>query len=434
MIAAHFEKSDARSDSYVTCNPPMSIVKTLQQRLGALRFPILSGVINAPTLRPDGSILTKPGYDTATGLLFDPRGVTFPTMSDRPSKADAESALALLDDLIGTFPFVELGDRAVALSAILTAIVRRSLPTAPLHGYTAPVAGSGKSKLVDVASMIASGTAASMISPGKTEEETEKRLGSQLLAGDSVIAIDNCEQPLGGEFLCQALTQTMVRTRILGKSETPEVPTNCFVTATGNNLTLIGDMTRRSLLCRLDPKVERPELRVFTREPVATAQADRARYVIAALTVLRAFHVAGRPNKPTPLGSFEEWSNLVRGALMWLGKGDPTSTMEEVRMRDPKLEELISVITQWQAVIGTERVTVAQAIKRAQTIHEGEHVYPEFREALYNIAGQRGEIKSMMLSTWLRSNQNRIAYGHRIEQHSTRQNAVIWSITPLAKP
>ena len=184
MIAAHFEKSDARSDSYVTCNPPMSIVKTLQQRLGALRFPILSGVINAPTLRPDGSILTKPGYDTATGLLFDPRGVTFPTMSDRPSKADAESALALLDDLIGTFPFVELGDRAVALSAILTAIVRRSLPTAPLHGYTAPVAGSGKSKLVDVASMIASGTAASMISPGKTEEETEKRLGSQLLAGE----------------------------------------------------------------------------------------------------------------------------------------------------------------------------------------------------------------------------------------------------------
>ena len=65
-------------------------------------------------------------------------------------------------------------------------------------------------------------------------------------AGEPGIAIDNCEHPLGGEFLCQVLTQSMVKARILGKSETPDLPSSAFITATANNLTLIGDVTLMS--------------------------------------------------------------------------------------------------------------------------------------------------------------------------------------------
>jgi putative DNA primase/helicase len=76
-----------------------------------------------------------------------------------------------------------------------------------MHAFTAPVAGSGKSKLVEVASIIATGHEAPVIAPGATEEELEKRLGGALLAGDTVIALDNCDAPLGGVLLCQALTR-----------------------------------------------------------------------------------------------------------------------------------------------------------------------------------------------------------------------------------
>lgn len=92
--AAHFERYDARSDAYVTANPPMWIVKTLQQRKGQLRFPILSGVINAPIMRWDGSLLAAPGYHAPTGLLFDPLGVAFahPRAADARQRAEGARA------------------------------------------------------------------------------------------------------------------------------------------------------------------------------------------------------------------------------------------------------------------------------------------------------------------------------------------------------
>ena len=57
--------------------------------------------------------------------------------------------------------------------------------------------------------------------------------------------------------------------RILGLSEAPEFECKATVFAMGNGLTLLGDMTRRAVLCSLDAGVERPELRRFalTRSP-----------------------------------------------------------------------------------------------------------------------------------------------------------------------
>ncbi len=103
--AACLMKWDGRAEDYVVTNPPSWLVRTLQQRTGAFRFPILTAVINAPTLRPDGSLLATPGYDKATGLYYDPRGVDFPAIPTRPTKADADRALADLGDLISGFPF-----------------------------------------------------------------------------------------------------------------------------------------------------------------------------------------------------------------------------------------------------------------------------------------------------------------------------------------
>jgi putative DNA primase/helicase len=238
--AASFEKFDARTNDFVPTDPPLNIVMTLRDRGGRLRFPPLSGVINTPTIRADGSIINMPGYDRTTGLLFDPLGVDFPAIPKSPTKEDASTALALLDNLIATFPFVAEIDRAVALSAILTALIRRSLMAAPLHAYTATVAGTGKSMLVDVVSTIATGHEAGVIAQGADETELEKRLGAALIAGDQIIAVDNCDRPLEGQLLCQMLTQGTVKPRVLCKSENPTCSTGAFVAATGNNLILVG--------------------------------------------------------------------------------------------------------------------------------------------------------------------------------------------------
>ena len=59
--------------------------------------------------------------------------------------------------LIKTFPFVAPCDRSVALAGMLTALDRLSMDTAPLIAFTAPTAGTGKSLLVDIIAVLATG-------------------------------------------------------------------------------------------------------------------------------------------------------------------------------------------------------------------------------------------------------------------------------------
>lgn len=434
MSAAAFEKWDARADDYVPANCPLTIPKTLRERKGHLRFPVIAGVINGPTMRPDGSILAKPGYDEETGLFVDLGRERFPIISDKPTQRDANAALKVLEELIVGFPFVGQADQAVALAAMLTAIVRRPLPTAPAFAFSAPTAGSGKSMMVDLCSVLATGREAGVIAPGRNDEETEKRLASLLLAG-APIAIDNAEHGVGGELLCQILTQRTVRLRVLGKSDTPELPTNTLVSITGNNLTLVGDMTRRALLCRLDAKEERPELRKFDFDPVERAKAQRPTFMAAALTVLRAFHVAGRPQQVTRLGSFGEWSDLVRGALLWLGTADPVETFEQTRAADPRIEHLRAIMVQWNKVVGGEKVSANDVAQRASERaganfgdQKGAFHNPEFREALLNVAGQGGFIDAGKLGTFLGRNKGRVIGGMHFEPAGLIEGIKKWSL------
>lgn len=437
--AADWEKYDARSDAWVRIDAPLRVAHTYRQRKGTWRLPVLTGLINAPTLRADGSILAEPGYDASTGLLLETEGRQFPAVPETPTWDEGREAISILLRLIETFPFVADADRAVAISAILTACIRRALPTAPLHAFTAPVMGSGKSKLVDIACLIATGRDAPVISQGKKEEEFEKRIGALLLAGETIIPIDNCETDLGGEFLCTVLTQVVARTRILGRSEAPELPTNALITATGNNLVLVGDMTRRAVICRLDPGCERPELRTFAVDPIAQVRKNRPTYLIAALTALRAYFAAGCPKQTDPLGSFERWSRIVRDALVWLGLADPVETMESLRVGDPQLDALSAVMTHWAVVIGTRKVGVREIIDAATEQQSGvgqgglligrpAFRHPDFREALLAVAGDGGVINNRRLGKWLGAQQSRIVEGRRFSRAGLSGGNMQWQL------
>ena len=121
-------------------------------------MPTILGVITAPTLRRNGSIISEPGFDPTTRLYYVPDAHLHVPIPKNPTKQDADDALKLLRDLITGFKFVGKTDEAVALSGVISPIVRGALGMVPLHGITAPTAGSGKSYYVDVVSVIATGT------------------------------------------------------------------------------------------------------------------------------------------------------------------------------------------------------------------------------------------------------------------------------------
>lgn len=341
-------------------DPTTELAKHLLARQGEWKFRPIRAVLQTPTLTAKGELLQEPGYDAASHIYLDVPHGAFPRIDDKPMKQQAVEALELLKRPIRAFPFVT-GARSVALSAMLTGLIRPSLEAAPMHAFDAPAAGTGKSLLVDTVSIITTGKKAPAMAFGSSNEETEKRLASAMMAGDPLIMIDNVTRAVEGELLCSMLTQSSVTARVLGKSSMIVLPSTCLVTVTGNNLTFTNDVSRRVVTCRMDAQVERPDQRSFDFRPTDEAMKDRAALVVAALTVLRAYIVAKRPldGKLKPLGDFNDW-RLVREALVWLNEDDPAKTVETSVALDPQLEMLKRMFSLWHEAFGSSAVTVSR--------------------------------------------------------------------------
>ena len=405
---ARFEQWSERKGRYVDIDPPEKVARTLLSREGDWKLSRVTGVITTPTLRRDGSLLSTPGHDQRTGLyLAADASYRMPTIPEAPTRAQARASARMLEDLLTNFPFVGPVDRSVALSGILTAVVRGTMPAAPLHAIRASTPGSGKSYLADVISAVATGRICPAIAPGKTEEEMEKRLGARLLHAVPLMTIDNVIGELGGVFLCQVTERPIVSIRILGKSEMRDVECRTLVLATGNNLTLVGDMTRRTVLCTLDAEVERPETRQFDFAPVERVLRDRGAYIAAALTVIRAYRAAGFPDPLPSLASYGEWSLTVRSALTWLGYADPARSMETAREEDPELSAIRELFGHWERRLGlnsgytsVEVVNSANALAPTGPGDDSGFADPEFRDLLLRQAGDRGQINTRRLGKW----------------------------------
>ena len=434
--AAQFERWDARMMDWKRIDCPKGIADAYLARTGLWKLRALMGVTRTPILRSDGTILDTPGYDSSTGFIYDPRGIAFPSISAEPSRDDARAALDTFNELIGKFPFASPEARAVALAALLTSCVRPTLPFAPLFGIDGTGQGSGKGLLVDTTSIVGSGSPAASITTGADGAELEKRIGSLLLSGAPSLSIDNVTKPLESDFLAMLLTQPAPMMRILGQSKVVPVPANAMLFATGNGLTCGSDMWRRVLVCLIDPLMERPSTRTFDFNPAERALRDRPRYVSAALTVLRAYHVAGAPAQDgLPMGSFTEWCRRVRDPLLWLGEADPVITCVPPA-DDPERDRFAAVILGWQAVIGEVPMTLKQAIGAAVKAAT-EQASSEFLEALHAVAapmvrGGDTKIDARRLGEWLRGKKRQVLRGLRLVPHGVTDGVARWRLEKVS--
>ena len=244
----------------------------------------------------------------------------------------------------------------------MTALVRGALTTAPLHVIRSHTAGTGKSYLVDVISAILTGRWCPVIDPGRNADELEKRIGSLLLSGAALVSLDNVVGELGGTALCHIGERPLVKIRILGRSDVPTIECKSTLFVTGNNVTLVGDLSRRSVQCTLDAAIERPELREFQGDPFEAVIKDRGRYIGAAFTVIRSYLAAGAPAVCGPLGSYADWCRMIRGPLIWLGAADPVDTMENIPQEDPEAAAIRELFAFWEKCLSLHSPYTARRI------------------------------------------------------------------------
>jgi hypothetical protein len=331
----------------------------------------LEGVIEAPTTRSDGTLLTAPGYDDETGLLNLPSG-DFPPIPDTPNLIEAQRAAADLLAVVNDFPFAGDEHRFAYLAALLTPLVRFAIQgPCPLFLLDANAAGSGKTKLADIVAILATGRVMPRSQYHSDDVEMDKTLLSIALAGDRLTLFDNVPGgfSIGGGSLDAALTGFTKKGRILGESRmSGEVPLSCVFYASGNNIGLRGDALRRVVPIRLETKLDRPEERrdfTIKGDLLDYVKRERSRLVAAALTMIRAYMVAGRPAQGLTPMDYPAWSGVVREAVAWCTGCDPCKARAELVDSDEETTQrkaLVQGFANLCSSLGRTHLTAAEMI------------------------------------------------------------------------
>jgi putative DNA primase/helicase len=412
--AARWEQWDARAEGWLRKDAPRRVAQTYLARKD-WRLPLLTGFIEAPTLAPDGRLIDRPGYDAETGLYLT-GDLRLPSVRIPGTKRRdfVVRCLMPLVELTKSFPFASEADMSAALAMILTSLVRRLLPSAPIFGISASTPGTGKSLLANVCAVIATGREASAMGVGGDEIELEKRIDSALMDADSLILLDNISRSVRSDVLCQVTTQPFKTARVLRESRKVESPTNVTWIATGNNLTMLGDLARRTVMINLDAGCEKPEEREFGFDALDRALEMRSNVVCAALALVRAYLAEGSPRvEARRYGGFEAWDRVVRRPLMWAGMLDPLLPSSDLREQDHSFAAMRDLLAAcWDRYRGeavTAQQIVADAAEREQAFAGGRRsVAPELADAVTIVTGgaRPGE-EALKLGYKLRSARDR---------------------------
>lgn len=343
------------------------------------RFPALEAIIQAPTLRPDGSIIGEPGYDPATKLYYLPDpALVLPPIPEQPTQEQARESAALLQEAIGEFPYAldSRGcdsSRANAVGMLVTPIVRPAIKGhIPAPAIDGTQQGLGKGLLCNTAAIIATGQQAHMMNAPKNDEEMAKTLTSLLVAGKTFVILDNITGLFDSPQLATFLTTDTWTQRLLGGNDMVTVAQRACVFLNGNNLSLGGDLPRRCYWIRLDAKMARPWQRTgFTHTDLQGWVTERRGELLAAiLTMARAWYVAGRP-APTDdipgMGTFSTWAQTIGGILNYAGITGFLQNVNEMYDRlDSETTEWQGFLESWHDLYSDKDMVVAELVPALQ--------------------------------------------------------------------
>ncbi len=429
-VAATWEKYDGRAEDWVRCDPPTRHAAILYDAQSFRYLLPLAGVVRQPYFREsDGALIAQAGYDkTAQRFgVFDARQFVLPA----PTPEAARAALALLEDLLTEFHFVAATDKAAALSAIFTAVVRPSLSHAPGFHARAPVFGSGKTYLCELIGAFAGPAGNAKVSYPTTSEEATKVILSLLLTSPAVIEFDDMDTdwiPHG--TIKRMLTAEQITDRILGVSKTATVSTRTLFLGSGNNVGPIRDLLRRVLTIHIDPRCSTPATINYKGFPVEKVRQNRGQYVAAVLTIIQAWREAGTPRaEADSIVTFGgAWSNYCRYPLMWLGHPDPATALLDQIRHDPDSDALTGLMTEWNTAFGSSPTTVRKAVDWAKS--NKSHLLDAMREFPVE---ERGEINRSKLGWLLKKNANRIVGGFAFQQ-AEADGRTAWRVMAVPSP
>lgn len=384
---------------------PARVSATILERKGTWKYKTLRGILSCPSIRPDGTLVTAAGYDEATGYYLSKDAAISPEIAkaiDGATEAMARMALYNIRRLFQEFPFfdpetgannIDPNDKdaqgvsktvtiseSVALADLLSSVSRMAFDVLPAVCVSAPDFGAGKTFLSEIIVYLATGEWPATLFWSTVKEENDKLLASLLQAGLTHVVLDNINGRLFNTLLTQMISSKYPKPRLLGKNETVEREQWMNIHINGVNIAPAEDLERRTLMCLLDPRMEAPKNRKFKQDPRRMVTANRMDYVLCALTILRAY-VNAKPDIKVPvLNSFQDWSRLICGALLWLGCPDPVLSQKRVAENDDKKTRHGALMAAMEARYGLGAFVTATQLR--EDANNPELISRPLREAL----------------------------------------------------
>jgi hypothetical protein len=418
----------------VPCHPAQWLTSALIELKNWRGVRPLEAVVSIPIVLPDGTIHQAPGYEPVTRSLYIPT-CRVPPIPANPTREDARAAGTRLMALVDQFPFATDNDRAVWLAGLLTAAARPAI-SGPVPGIAVNGnrAGTGKGLLVDVVGLLVFGKPIPTSSYPDDRDEASKVKVSLAMEGASIVHFDNLDEGscYGGSAIDSAITSLTVNDRILGTNRrTGEIQLRPCWWLTGNNIAPGKDAFRRWLPLNLITLLERPEERddLAVRDLRAYVAEHRTELVRDVLIILRAHAAAGRPGGQwAPLGSFEEWDRVIRGAVWYATGWDCGRTRREAADDSPERMKKIALLEGWRELPNgkTERgCTVSEAIAH---LKDHPSACQALRNAMVELAPPGKEMDSRRLGDLIRSLQNAVHGGLIIKHAGVFHHAAKWRV------
>jgi hypothetical protein len=429
--AADYFATPAKGDPKLVF-PPKDVARyVLSAR--TFSFPRLTGITAIPVFRPDGTVVTERGYDSATSLIYDPPTGFAVSVPEKPKKTDVKRALKLISELMGDFPYADQASLANTLALALTPILREVIDgPVPLAAIDKPTPGSGATLLVESLAIATSGTEPGALGAVEDDNEMRKAITAKMRTGERWLFLDNINVELKSAALARALTAGIWEDRILGVSKTLSVPVRNVWVATANNLELSIEIARRSYWIRLDAQLEKPWERPaekFTHPDLkAWTRQNRSEILSALLTLGRYWFVKSQPAaKDVPvMGSFEAWSKTLGGVLATAGV---EGFLENSRAL---YEKAIShsglwagFLEVWHEKYGSTGTTASQVAEDLQGIGNA-----AFREVLPDEFSLTDDNLSRKLGRAFGKHEG-VRYGadgYHLAKVGERKRAVLWSV------
>lgn len=427
----------ATAESHRACAPPAKILRAVVKGGVLAGVRELRGIRTSAVARDDGTIIRATGYDAASGLYLTPNAV-IPEMKQDPNQDDAVAAANLLSELFADFPFADcIQGVAGCLATILTVVGRRMIggPT-PMFLIDGNQPGCGKTLIADVAAVICGQSKLARKTLPDNDEETRKFITSSLCSGAPMFLLDNLDRKLGGAHFDALLTSVEWQDRMLGGNELRTFEARAVWVATGNNVQLRGDARRRILRIELDSQVEAPEARSDFRHSdlLKHVRENQATLLGAALTMLRATHLAD-PSVATVdrWGSYEEFSRVVRRALVYAGIGDPCPASARAALRndaDPQQVALGQLLQAWP-----KHASGAYLLLTARHLVDLIPRSPDLSDAFEELKpGISNHLTSQSIANVLRRYKGRVMNGLRLRDHAERSNGRSWYVEAVGQP